>query len=75
MENMGQLGGKNNYDVSNFGGEPFIMHKGQSCHRGAKAFKSSQFHPTETAKRVYYKEDGSGRDGYIKANNGGLTVT
>jgi hypothetical protein len=29
----------------------------------------------ETTKRVFYREDGSGRDGYILANNGGLTVT
>ena len=38
-------------------------------------FKKSDFHPTEVAKRVFYREDGSGRDGYIMANNGGLTVS
>lgn len=28
----------------------------------------------DTAKRVIYRQDGSGRDGYIALNSGGLTV-
>lgn len=40
MENMGP-GNRNNKDVASFGGEPFIMHKGSMCHRGAHAFKAS----------------------------------
>jgi|TARA_B110001450_G_C17331457_1_gene363653 hypothetical protein len=31
-------------------------------------------HPVVTNKRVVYKNDGSGRDGYISVNNGGLSV-
>jgi hypothetical protein len=28
----------------------------------------------DTAKRVFYRQDGSGRDGYIAKNSGGLTI-
>ena len=31
-------------------------------------------HPLSTNKRCVYKNDGSGRDGYISVNNGGLSV-
>jgi hypothetical protein len=31
-------------------------------------------HPIATQKRCIYKNDGSGRDGYISVNNGGLSV-
>ena len=31
-------------------------------------------HPVTTNKRVVYKNDGSGRDGYISVNNGGLSI-
>ena len=76
MDGLGSKGlGSNNLDINNFGGEPFYMHMGKVCHRGAHPFKRPEAHPTETAKRVLYREDGSGRDGYIMANSGGLTVT
>ena len=76
MDGMNPRGcGSNNTDIKHFGGEPFYMHMGKMCHRGAHPFKKPDMHPTETAKRVFYREDGSGRDGYIKANNGGLTVS
>jgi len=58
-----------------YGGVPFVAHMGRHCHRGVRAFKQAALHPTETTKRVFYHEDGSGRDGYISSNNGGLTVT
>ena len=45
---------------------------GNKCHRGVDPFK--KFHASETAKRVFYKEDGTGRDGYIAKNSGGLTI-
>ncbi len=45
------------------GGMPFYNHMGSHCHRGAAPFK--KFHAAETAKRVIYNEDGTGRDGYI----------
>lgn len=31
-------------------------------------------HPVTTNKRCIYKNDGSGRDGYISVNNGGLSI-
>ena len=75
MDGMGPKGTSKGVDIASFGGEPFIMHQGNACHRGVNPFKKSEFHPTEVAKRVFYREDGSGRDGYIMANNGGLTVS
>ena len=76
MDGLGPKGGNPiNKNVATFGGEPFQIHKGTHCHRGAQLFKKSEFHPMETTKRVFYREDGSGRDGYILANNGGLTVS
>ena len=57
-----------------YGGVPFYMHKGKQCHRGVKQFKVPSFHPSEIQKRIFYRDDGSGRDTYITANNGGLTV-
>ena len=45
---------------------------GNKCHRGVDPFK--KFHASETAKRVTYREDGTGRDGYISKNSGGLTI-
>ena len=45
---------------------------GSKCHRGVDPFK--KFHASETAKRVTYREDGTGRDGYISKNSGGLTI-
>ena len=65
----------NQRNVDEFGGVPFVPHLGNHCHRGTNPFKKSDFHPSETAKRVIYKEDGSGRDTYISSNSGGLTVT
>lgn len=64
-----------NRNIDNFGGEGFYVHKGQACHRGANPMKTQNIHPTVTAKRVMYQNDGSGRDGYIAQNNGGFTVT
>lgn len=58
-----------------YGGVPFFLHAGKHCHRGVKQFKQPNFHPSEINKRIYYRDDGSGRDGYISSNNGGLTVT
>ena len=72
MSNLGNS--VNNRDVSDFGGVPFLTHMGNYCHRGATAFKKSDFHPMDTAKRVIYRPDGSGRDGYIAKNSGGYTV-
>ena len=71
MSNM-----RNTLDVDNFGGVPFIAHTGRLGvnHRGTNPFKKSDFHPSETSKRCVYKEDGSGRDGYISFNNGGLSI-
>ena len=72
---MGNLGKTRDHrDVSDFGGIPFVNHMGNHCHRGATAFKKSEFHPMDTAKRVIYRQDGSGRDGYIAKNSGGFTV-
>ena len=72
---MGNLGKTRDHrDISEFGGVPFVNHMGNHCHRGATAFKKSDFHPMDTAKRVIYRQDGSGRDGYIAKNSGGLTV-
>lgn len=72
---MGNLGKTREHrDVSDFGGVPFVNHNGNHCHRGATAFKKSEFHPIDVAKRVIYRQDGSGRDGYIAKNSGGLTV-
>tara|TARA_B110000305_G_C18756492_1_gene323326 strand:+ start:193 stop:447 length:255 start_codon:yes stop_codon:yes gene_type:complete len=65
----------NQRNCDDFGGVPFVAHTGNHCHRGTNPFKKSDFHPSETAKRVIYKEDGSGRDTYISSNSGGLTVT
>ena len=59
-------------NVDDFGGMPFYSHMGSKCHRGIDPFK--KFHANETAKRVTYREDGTGRDGYITANNGGLSI-
>ena len=76
MDGLGSKGcGSNNLNISEFGGEPFYMHMGKVCHRGAHPFKKPDHHPSETAKRIFYREDGSGRDGYIMSNNGGLTVS
>jgi hypothetical protein len=72
MANLGNS--HNNRNVDEFGGVPFVNHLGNNCHRGVTAFKKSNFHPTETAKIVKYHQDGSGRDGYIAKNSGGLTV-
>ena len=72
MSDMGV--GHDNRNVDGFGGVPFYVHKGTMCHRGANPFKKADFHPSETVKRVIYREDGSGRDTYIATNNGGLTV-
>ena len=52
-------------DVKEFGGEPFQVNKGLNCFRGVNPHKKSYFHPSDTAKRVVYQTDGSGRDGYI----------
>jgi len=62
-----------NKNVDGFGGVPFYSHMGSKCHRGADPFK--KFHASETAKRVLYNADGTGRDGYITKNSGGLTVS
>ena len=74
MANMG-TNSINSKNIDEFGGDPFIIHGGNKCHRGAQAFKKSDFHPAETAKRVTYHQDGSGRDTYISNNNGGLSIT
>jgi hypothetical protein len=74
MADMGTSSG-NCRNIDEFGGAPFINHAGNKCHRGAEAFKKSNFHPAETAKRVTYHQDGSGRDTYIANNNGGLSIT
>jgi len=71
MKNMEVSNPNITRNVDDFGGVPFYNHMGSSCHRGAQAFK--KFHAAETAKRVIYNEDGSGRDGYIALNSGGLT--
>jgi hypothetical protein len=72
---MSDLGhNKNHRNCDEFGGIPFLNHMGNRCHRGATAFKKSEFHPMDTAKRVIYRNDGTGRDGYIAANSGGLTT-
>jgi hypothetical protein len=72
MANMGQT--VNNRNIDDFGGAAFVTHRGNHCFRGATAFKKSDYHPMDTAKRVIYRENGSGRDGYISKNSGGLTV-
>ena len=71
MQNM-----SNTLDVDGFGRVPFVAHTGKMGmnHRGTNPFKKADFHPSQTAKRCIYKEDGSGRDGYISYNNGGLSV-
>lgn len=63
---------KANKNIDEFGGLPFQIHMGSICHRGVRQFKCSNFHPSETTKRVIYQEDGSGRDSYITTNNGGF---
>ena len=65
---------KGQTNVDNFGGEPFYNFNGLVCHRGSSTRKVSQMHPVATQKRCVYKNDGSGRDGYISVNNGGLSV-
>ena len=62
-------------NIDEFGGEAFVNHNGNKCFRGADPFKKSEFHPSDTAKRVVYRQDGSGRDTYIANNNGGLSVS
>ena len=57
-----------------FGGEPFYGFNGLVAHRGSSTRKISSMHPVTTNKRTVYKNDGSGRDGYISVNNGGLSV-
>jgi hypothetical protein len=73
---MGSCGDVGNAHISanidDFGGVPFYSHMGSKCHRGVDPFK--KFHASETAKRVTYREDGTGRDGYISKNSGGLTI-
>jgi hypothetical protein len=76
MDGLGSTRGNPlNKNVDEYGGVPFYMHKGKQCHRGVKQFKTPSFHPSEIQKRIFYRDDGSGRDSYISANNGGLTVT
>ena len=65
----------NQRNCDDFGGVPFVANTVNHCHRGTNPFKKSEFHPSETANRVIYKEDGSGTDTYISSNNVGLTVT
>ena len=74
MSDMGSHN-PNQRNVDEFGGVPFVNHTGNHCHRGTNPFKKSDFHPSETAKRIVYREDGSGRDTYISSNSGGLTIT
>jgi hypothetical protein len=39
-----------------------------------KQFNSMPLYSSASAKTLYYRPDGSGRDGYIEINQGGLTV-
>lgn len=64
-----------NRNVSEFGGMPFTVHRGHKCHRGVKHNKKADFHPIDHQKHVIYRDDGSGRDGYITNNNGGNSIS
>lgn len=73
---MTDMGSHNsaNRNVDLYGGVAFVPHNGKKCFRGVDPLKRAQAHPIETAKRVLYITDGSGRDQYIVQNSGGLTV-
>lgn len=64
----------NQRDIDNYGGEPFYQFNGAVCHRGNSTRKIATMHPMSTIKKCIYKSDGSGRDGYITVNNGGLSI-
>lgn len=73
--NMGAMGTYNNQkSIDEYGGEPFYQSQGSHCFRGVNPHKKASIHPSITTKRVIYNSDGSGRDGYITQNNGGLSV-
>jgi hypothetical protein len=74
MADWGSCNPNLNRNINEFGGIPFITHRGKYCHRGANPFKKPEIHPADYAKKVIYRENGSGRDGYISCNSGGLTA-
>ena len=74
MGGIGSLYSVTNRNVDDYGGEPFSINSGKTCFRGVNPHKKASFHPSDTSKRVVYQSDGSGRDIYITANNGGLSI-
>lgn len=65
---------KTSRNVDEYGGMPFVQNQGSNCFRGVNPHKKARVHPSQTAKRVIYNADGTGRDTYILKNNGGFSI-